>query len=290
MHKYGLVHVVMAASGWWLLAGAQVQAQAAPPRLIVRGDDMGFSHSGNQAIIRCFKQGIETSIEVIVPSPWFPEAVKLLAENPTVDVGVHLALTSEWDNVKWRPVADVASLRDPDGYFHPMIHRNKNYPRRALTEHPWRIDDVEKEFRAQIETALRRIPRVSHLSGHMGCDRISAEVRALTRKLALEYKLDIFPEELGVKYVGYVGKHGTSAEKFDSFMKMLDSLEAGKTYLFVEHPGLDTPELRAIHHIGYENVAADRQGVTDTWTDPRIKKFIASKGIQLISYKDLRRR
>jgi hypothetical protein len=69
---------------------------------------------------------------------------------------------------------------------------------------------------------------------------------------------------------------------------MLGSLKAGKTYLFVDHPGLDTPELRAIHHIGYEQVAADRQGVTDVWTDPRVRELIKGKGIQLISYKDLK--
>ena len=44
-------------------------AQEKYPRLIVRGDDMGFSHAGNEALIKCFKEGIERSIEVIVPSP-----------------------------------------------------------------------------------------------------------------------------------------------------------------------------------------------------------------------------
>jgi predicted glycoside hydrolase/deacetylase ChbG (UPF0249 family) len=60
-------------------------------RLIVRGDDMGFTHSGNEALIKSYKEGVETSIEVLVPSPWFPEAVKLLKQNPGIDVGVHLA-------------------------------------------------------------------------------------------------------------------------------------------------------------------------------------------------------
>jgi hypothetical protein len=46
---------------------------------------------------------------------------------------------------------------------------------------------------------------------------------------------------------------------------------------------------RAIGHIGYENVAADRQGVTDTWTHPRVKAFIKERGIQLISYRELKR-
>jgi hypothetical protein len=105
-----------------------LNAQTKPARLIIRGDDMGFSHAGNTGIIECFRNGIETSIEVLVPSPWFPEAVQLLKENPTVDVGIHLTLTSEWDNVKWRPLTDCPSLKDPDGYFYPMIWANKNYP------------------------------------------------------------------------------------------------------------------------------------------------------------------
>ncbi len=37
----------------------------------------------------------------------------------------------------------------------------------------------------------------------------------------------------------------------------------------------------------YENVAIDWQGVTDTWTNERVKAAIKNEGIQLISYKDL---
>jgi chitin disaccharide deacetylase len=260
-----------------------------PPRLIVRGDDMGFSHSGNEALIKTYKEGIERSIEVIVPSPWFPEAVKMLAENPGVDVGIHLAITSEWDNVKWRPVSYSPSLTDADGYFYPMIWPNKNYPQKALLENKWTAADIEKEFRAQIELALKKIPRITHISGHMGCTNMNDSIKAITKKLAREYKLDIDLEALAVKSIGYDGPHKTTAEKKQSFINMLNKLQPGNIYMFVEHPGLNTPELQAIHHIGYENVAGDRQGVTDIWTDPEIIALIKKKGIQLISYKDLKK-
>ena len=111
-----------------------VRAQQQPIRLIVRGDDMGYAHAGNEAILKCFKVGIETSIEVIVPSPWFPEAVKMLEENSGIDVGIHLAITSEWSNIKWRPLSDCPSLQNADGYFFPMIWPNKNYPGQAVKE------------------------------------------------------------------------------------------------------------------------------------------------------------
>jgi chitin disaccharide deacetylase len=259
------------------------------PRLIVRGDDMGFSHSGNVALIKCFQEGIQTSIEIIVPSPWFPEAVKMLQQNPGTDVGIHIALTSEWDNVKYRPVSDCPSLTDADGYFYPFIYPNKNYPGQALLENNPKIGDIEKEIRAQIELALKKIPRISHISAHMGCYGMNPEVKALAKRLSTEYKIDIEPSELGVKGVSYQGSKETSEQKIASFIKMLDGLKAGETYLFVDHPGMDTPELRAIHHVGYENVAIDRQGVTDTWTDPRVKEAIKKKGIQLISYADLKK-
>jgi chitin disaccharide deacetylase len=263
-------------------------SQQNPPRLIVRGDDMGFSHSGNEALIKSYKEGIQTSIEIIVPSPWFPEAVKMLEQNPNTDVGIHLAITSEWDNVKWRPVAHVPSLTDEDGYFYPFIWQNKSYPGRAILENKWTIEDIEKEFRAQIELALKKIPRISHISGHMGCTHISKEVTALVEKLIKEYKIPIELQPAGLKYIGYDGPHGTFDEKKQSFIKMLDNLKPGESYVFVDHPGLDTPELKAIHHIGYENVASDRQGVTDLFIDANVKEAIKKKGIKLISYAELK--
>ena len=257
------------------------------PRLIVRGDDMGYAHSGNEAIVKCSREGIQTSIEVIVPSPWFPEAVKLLETIPNVDVGIHLAITSEWDNIKWRPLTQCPSLTDDDGYFYPMVWPNKNYPGLAIKDHPLVIDEIEREFRAQIELALKKIPRLSHISAHMGCAHLSDEVAAMTNKLAKEYGIDVDPKDYDVQSVRYDGPSETREQKIESFVRMLGKLEPGKTYLFVDHPGLDTPELRAIHHIGYEDVAIDRQGVTDTWTSEEVKDAIRKFGIELISYKDL---
>ena len=159
-------------------------------KLIIRGDDMGYSHSGNEALIKCYKDGIEKSIEVIVPSPWFPEGEKQLKGNPGVDRN-YVANTSQWENIKWRPISDCQSLKDANGYFFPMIFPNKNYPGKSIKENDWKIEDIEKEFRAQIEMALKNIPRVSHLSSHMGCTNISPEVQAMAKRLALEYHIDI---------------------------------------------------------------------------------------------------
>ncbi len=143
-----------------------VNAQYIAPRLIIRGDDMGFAHAANEALIKSYKEGIEQSIEVLVPSPWFPEAVKMLANEPAIDVGVHLALTSEWENIKWRPLTYCPSLTDSSGYFYPMLNPNPNYPGKALKQHEWKITEIENELRAQIELAIQKIPRITHHCVH----------------------------------------------------------------------------------------------------------------------------
>ena len=78
-------------------------------RLIVRADDIGIARSVNEAVIDSYLNGIVTTVELMMPTPWFPDAVKLLEENPQINAGLHLTLTSEWENMKWRPSWNLAS-------------------------------------------------------------------------------------------------------------------------------------------------------------------------------------
>jgi chitin disaccharide deacetylase len=257
-------------------------------RLIVRGDDMGSSHASNEAVVRCFRDGVMRDVELMAVGPWFPEAVRLLRENPGLDVGLHLALTSEWERVKWRPLTTAPSLVEPDGFFHPMIWPGPHYGKdRALHEQPWRLDEIERELRAQIELTKRELPQLSHLSDHMGFQALGPPVGELVRRLATEYRLDIDPTKLRVSEVGWSGKPVTPEEKVASFLRVIEGLGPG-AHLFVDHPALDTPEMHAIGHVGYENVAVDRQGVTGAWTSAAVKAAVERRGIELIGYKDLR--
>ena len=54
------------------LAAAAQDSQAI--RLIVRGDDFGYTHASNLAMVKAFEDGVMTSASVLVPGPWFAEA------------------------------------------------------------------------------------------------------------------------------------------------------------------------------------------------------------------------
>ena len=257
-------------------------------RLLVRIDDMGFSHAANVACIDAYQNGIAKSVEVMVPGPWFEEAAQMLNENPGLDVGVHLVLTSEWNNLKWRPLTNSPSLTDENGYFYPMIWKNEKFPpNRSLTEANWKLEEIEQELRRQIELAIKKIPQVSHLTHHMGCMNMDEKTKQLLKRLAEEYELAIFPDEHGVERMpSWSGNKFSAKEKEKRFMDQLKNLGPGD-WITVEHPGYDWEELTEVGHLGYENVAIDRDGVTKVFTSKRVKNLIDKKGVVLISYKDL---
>ncbi len=259
-------------------------------RLIVRGDDIGCSHAANIACIKSYREGIMRTVEVMVPCPWFEEAVKMLNENPGLDVGVHLTLTSEWENYKWRPLTCAPSLVDKDGYFYQMTREWDDWPPgTGFYDANPKLEEVERECRAQIEMALRKIKNVSHLSAHMGAATCRDDLAEMVKRLAKEYDLEVDIRALGVKYAGGMGKGEDSpAQREAALVETLEKLAPG-TYMLVEHPGLDTPEMQAMGHKGYKFVADDRDGVTYAFTSEKIKEVIKRRDIKLISYGDLKK-
>lgn len=263
---------------------------SAPPDeavyLIVRADDIGSSHAANVACIESYQNGIVRSVEIMVPCGWFLEAAAMLRDNPGYDVGVHLTFTSEWSNIKWGPLTHAPSLVDSNGYFYPKQRNweDENASDAFLNAGP-DLKEVEAEIRAQIELAMKHIPQVTHVSSHMGATSLTPELTQLTNKVAVEYGLEIDLSALGVQYVRWGASNDDDVEtRTQKLIDALSGLEPG-LYMTVEHPGLDTPELQAHGHPGYENVASHRDGVTKAFTDARVKKVIEEKSIQLISYK-----
>ena len=264
------------------------RAEGGKIRLLVREDDMGSFHAANVACIECYTNGIARSVELMVPGPWFQEAVRLLNENPGLDVGIHLVLTSEWETEKWGPKTCSPSLVDSNGFFFPMVWRNDRLPpHTSIQESNWKIDEIEKELRAQIEIALRNVPRITHMDGHMGFEGFRPEIRDLVERLRREYHLQ--PQRLaaGLMHFPGWGRERTAEGRIRAFIANLEKLTPG-TYLFIEHPAAATSEMETVGHKGYEDVAADREAVRKVYTSPEVKAALRRLGIELIAYKDLK--
>ena len=58
--------------------------------VLIRCDDIGMCHAVNVASKIVLDTGIPVSMSVMVPCPWFSEAVEMLKQYPNVSVGIHL--------------------------------------------------------------------------------------------------------------------------------------------------------------------------------------------------------
>jgi chitin disaccharide deacetylase len=271
-----------------LLLGCFAFQPASPEiRLIVKGDDMAAGHGINVATIDAWKRGVLTTTNVIVPGPWFPEAARLLRENPGLDVGVHLALTSEWENVKWRPLTSAPSIVDPDGYFFPIVQPRPGFPpNTSIRESAWKIDEIERELRAQLTLAKRQIPQVSYTWNHMGFTSVSPEVHQLVARLSREFGL-VVPSDLGIQVLTRVYEsRDTGAVKADKLAAKLETIGPG-LWLHIDHAATNDPEMQAFGHKGYEWVAADRSANLEAWTSPKVRAVITRRGIRLTNYREL---
>lgn len=152
--------------------------------VIFHVDDVGMSHDSNRGAVKAIEEGIATSMSIMMPCPWVSETARWFEENPSLDAGIHLTLTSEWKNYRWGPVANPSSvpgLLDNHGYLYPRVMDV------ALHATP---DEVETEMRAQVDKALAMGIRPTHLDSHMGTCFQPAYVERYI-KLGVEKKIPV---------------------------------------------------------------------------------------------------
>jgi len=152
--------------------------------LVLHIDDVGMCHGANVAFLELARSGGVTCGSIMVPCPWFREIASAAAQDPALDLGVHLTLTSEWPQYRWGPLSTcsrASGLIDAQGYF----------PRNCLDLRArLNVEASEIEFRAQIDRALEAGIDVTHLDTHMGAALVPELVDSYMR-LGLEYRLPI---------------------------------------------------------------------------------------------------
>lgn len=144
-------------------------------QIVLHEDDVGFCCGANDAFVELSAAGTISAGSVMVPTPWFHDLARRAADLPSLDIGVHLTLTSEHAGYRWAPMtrpSPAAGLTDEHGFMWPAVAQ--------VREHA-EPDAVEAEWRAQIDAALAAGIDVTHLDAHMGaalapewCDRYVA--------------------------------------------------------------------------------------------------------------------
>lgn len=275
---------------YFALVGMLFALNAPAQQLIVRADDMGVTHATNLACMDVFTNGIARSVEVMVPTGWYMEAVSLLKEHPEYDAGIHLVLNCEWTNLKWRPLTSAKTLVDSNGYFFPTPWKGSpDFP--SMNDHNPDFAEAETELRAQIEMAKKHIPWLSHLSTHMGFDDSHPELKKIVQKLSAEYHLPFIKEPAVLNFPRTENMNSlVPAEREKAFVEQLGRLEQGKTYQLVSHPCYDGPEMQRVFTPEYKNVGADRAAEHFILTSKKVQETLKKKRMVSVSLKDFYKR
>ena len=265
-----------------LLSSVSFISYSQQQKLLIRCDDIGISHGVNVALKELIDNGIPVSASIIVPGGWFPEAVAILKDAPGhVAVGIHLTANSEWDNVKWRPLIgykNATTLVDSLGYFKP------GYIGNWLVEPS--IEQLESEFRAQIDMTLKAGLKPTYLDGHMGVEYPS-QIKQLIEKLGEAYNLKI-TRHFGETDVWLSKNHDEFTISLDK-NKTIPATAAQKILLLVTHLGNNNDDMKAFLTNSEEalKVAAERNQEREYIIDPAFAQFLEKEDITLVNYKDL---
>lgn len=159
--------------------------------VVLNVDDLGATHGANRAYLALARAGRVTTGSVMAPGPWFREIAEAAAADPSLDLGVHLTLTSEWPHFRWAPLSTASrasGLVDDDGY----LPRDVAGLRRRLVP-----EAAEAELRAQIERCLAAGMSPTHIDAHMGAAML-AELLPAHVRLGREYGLfPVLPRSIG---------------------------------------------------------------------------------------------
>ncbi|MEW6716456.1 MAG: polysaccharide deacetylase family protein [Chloroflexota bacterium] len=273
--------------------------------VIIHTDDIGVSHASVQAFSDLWDFGIISSGATMVPCSWFSQVGAYCRAHPSVDMGVHLTLTSEWEGYRWRPLSTCdpsSGLIDDEGYF---------YRDETVVQERADAEAAKTETQAQVTQALKAGVDVTHIDTHMGTVAHPKFISAYVQ-LALEHKLPpmiLRLDEAGYQKIGMDSETASFAAQFvvkleemglplldhifqmsldqhsdriDQVKNTLSEIPSGITH-FIIHPSVDTPELRALTP-DWPSRVADYQA----FMSEDLKKWIINSGIQVIGYRPLR--
>lgn len=216
--------------------------------LIMHVDDAGMSWDSNEGALQALTKGVATSVSVMMPCAWVPGFVHQLKKHPQIDAGLHLTLTSEWDDYRWGPLSGkptVPGLVDQEGALWPEVE--------DVVKHA-SADEVEREIRAQIARAREMGFEPTHMDSHMGTLFASPAFLERYIKIGIQERIPVMmpgghcsmiavTNKLDAATLGLVRAAGKTL--WDNGLPVLDDLH-NETYGMKIPPGLSDKAMQKL--------------------------------------------
>jgi predicted glycoside hydrolase/deacetylase ChbG (UPF0249 family) len=258
--------------------------------LIINLDDFGMYHAINAAVVSSIEEGVASSCSLMVPCPWALHAMHLLRQKPEIPFGIHLTLFCDTTHYRWGPLSareKVPSLLAETGELFTPAQVPELLARA-------RLDEVEFEFRAQVEAVVDAGLTPTHLDWHCLADGGRDDILDLTVALAAEYGLAVRVWlEPGRQKMRQRGLPVVDHDFLDSFALDIDGKSARYAELLRDlpvglsewavHPGLGNEESQAIDPGGWRVRRTDYEFLTS----PQARELLQQEGIVVTDYRTI---
>ena len=231
-------------------------------KLIINGDDLGYTRGNSNGIFQAYRDGILRSTSVLTNSRYFETVMKMAEELPGLGTGVHMTLTLG------KPLTANRTLTDPEtGEFW-------RGSKTAVAKDPV-YEEIYTEWKAQIERYIETAGHLpTHLDSHHHVHTIIPAAQAAALRLSEEYGL---PLRGYCSYKFVSGFYGPTATK-DTLFRLLEEHKDHNIELMC-HPGWCDLELYR-----KSSYALERVRELDILCSSDVKEYIENNGIELCHY------
>jgi predicted glycoside hydrolase/deacetylase ChbG (UPF0249 family) len=225
--------------------------------------------------------------------------VKKYAENkPGIDFGVHLTVTNEWKNYRWKsimPINESQSLVNEVGEFHVGI---KKFVLRADP------GELKKELQAQINKIKKLGIKPTHIDSHEGALFFKKDHFRVYLEIGEKNKLPVFvpkgvdahfnksfpkPKNVVVIKNLYMARKGLKRSDWMTFyLNTIKRLKPGLSQLIV-HLGYDDNEMKeiSVNHPDYG--AKWRYLDYDAVTSVDFRSALVKNNVKLVSWGEIKK-
>ena len=287
--------------------------------LIVNADDLGWTEGVNRGIVDAHRKGLVTSSSLLANGRAFASALAAAQTNPQLGVGVHLNLS---DGPPTAPAEEVRGLLNEGG----DLEEGPESLLLRIASRGLALEEVEREWDAQIQKVRDAGIRPTHLDGHKHVQMLPGlfEIALRLAKKHAIHAIRVAHEESTLRSVlasaggqktAVVFKQGVQARG----LKLL----APDARAMADHAGVRTADYfcgiaqtgaltregiekllenlpdgttELMCHPGYlddelrktgTRLQESRQTELEILTDGRIRKLVATHAIRLISYRTM---
>ena len=156
--------------------------------LIVHADDLAIHKDQTDGALHAMEKGMVKTGSVMVPCPDFERMASIWNDNPNLDLGLHLTLTTGHKaSYRWKPLMPFNKV--------PSLYNSDGYMWRGLQEFGENVSIKEAlmEIEAQIIRAFEKGLRPTHIDTHMGTYNMHPELAKGVMKLSRKYNLPMMP-------------------------------------------------------------------------------------------------